>query len=1047
MRNSPLLTAATVSAGLLAVVLGSRADLSQGLVAYYPFDGNANDASGNGHNGIIYGATFQTNVAGHAIALSCNGTPSTYVRVPRSASLEPANAISISFWCNGVPGSGANYGTILRKADGCQPGVIIRTAGYRPDITPRFKFDLPDPCTYGDVNAAFLPCSNSVWQHFAATYSRTSGWIKTYVNGLEINQTPFAMNLQHSGDLFIGGATVGADDGGFNGLIDDLRIYNRELSASEVAQLAGAPDPSNIVPLPKGTNFSSFIVITDGNLVNDAWKCTIATLQGIAARRSATQIFIDDGNGDSIWKNHLRDTYGIPYSTAVSPAALLTQFAQQVDGYILYDLTANSNSINAATSLCGPNNAIAVDASIESTVRSCGVTNRIADVRTWNDGLVWTNCNSAFSRNVVIEQVTSIVSQLRDYATLANAYTFFVGNTPFRTFIMSWMNPDSACLGWGDPSRGESVFVSDGSSNGVYTCAADFARNLSILSGIRDDSLRQRTYTPPVSETNVHYVAFFLSDGDNVEINLGTEPLPYSDPQRGSFSMGWALSPTLVDLAPSVMRWYYDNASNSPAGQDFFVAGTSGSGYFYPSLFPPADLSLQLTRLNDQMIRADMNIAQINDFDFNRLDLWNKYLSQPAIDALMFQNYNNYSAENGAVLFAANGKPIVSVRDTYSAGEDADLISEIDALPRDPSTPDGYNLVEVIFATATPGDIYRVITNLPPDVRVVSLDDFVRLIRDNIGRKLSYDFAVSPQGWAGTTSGKPYDQASWSASGNPGGSLLLDGSDSGVADSAPNSWFSRQIILPPNATTLSFDTLAANDGWLRVRLQRADGGFVTLLDWEGLANHNVWTNRTVGITNYAGQTVTLYFEQNDGGQGSGESRYVDNVVLHTAGPPLYLPAAPRLLGATGNYSINLLWRDNDNNESGFKVERSSGNSGVWTEIAGVPTNMTTLIDAAVSPGTNYSYRVRSWNAAGYSDYSNVRAVTVEPIPSMALSVSANAIGLIWPSWASNFTLYTATNLGPTAVWLPVTSVSNLGGSFSNASSILPGNRFFRLIGN
>ena len=60
---------------------------------------------------------------------------------------------------------------------------------------------------------------------------------------------------------------------------------------------------------------------------------------------------------------------------------------------------------------------------------------------------------------------------------------------------------------------------------------------------------------------------------------------------RGGFNMGWALSPSLADLAPSVLRWYFDTASNG-FGKDFFVAGPSGVGYLYPSMYPPADLDL-----------------------------------------------------------------------------------------------------------------------------------------------------------------------------------------------------------------------------------------------------------------------------------------------------------------------------------------------------------------------------------------------------------------------------------------------------------------------
>src|SRR5664279_4523388 len=139
---------------------------------------------------------------------------------------------------------------------------------------------------------------------------------------------------------------------------------------------------------------------------------------------------------------------------------------------------------------------------------------------------------------------------------------------------MSQMNPDSACLGWGDASQGENVFVGNSSFHGVYTVAAAWALDLSTLSSIRDVSISQRTYSIPVTETNVHYVTFVVTDGDNVQWNLGGFPGYFNNPARGSFNMGWALSPSLADLAPSVLRWYFDNSSNG-LGRDFFVAGPS----------------------------------------------------------------------------------------------------------------------------------------------------------------------------------------------------------------------------------------------------------------------------------------------------------------------------------------------------------------------------------------------------------------------------------------------------------------------------------------
>jgi len=96
--------------------------LNKGLVAYYPFNGNANDQSGNGNNGNVFGAVFETYSPGQT-ALRFDGTAATFVVIPRSASLEPQDAITLSLWCQGVPGM--QSGTILRKADNCGAGYSI----------------------------------------------------------------------------------------------------------------------------------------------------------------------------------------------------------------------------------------------------------------------------------------------------------------------------------------------------------------------------------------------------------------------------------------------------------------------------------------------------------------------------------------------------------------------------------------------------------------------------------------------------------------------------------------------------------------------------------------------------------------------------------------------------------------------------------------------------------------------------------------------------------------------------------------------------------
>lgn len=800
---------------------------------------------------------------------------------------------------------------------------------------------------------------------------------------------------------------------------------------------------------PKGTNLTSLVVINENQIGSAAQQVLIATLQGIVARQSGSQIYIVGSSaGYGIWYPYLNEKYGIPFTITSNSWSLVSQFKNLVSGYLLYDAAANSNSVNAATSLCGPFNAIAVDASIEATVRSYGITNRIADLRTRDEGWVWTNYNSLFLTNIVIEQKETINDNLRDYAAMAGAFTFFDGNSPFRNYIMSQMSPDSACLGNGDTSSGENIPISDCSSNGVYTVASDWASDLSTFSSLRDASFYQHTFTnAPPSETNVQYVTFITTDGDNVQWDIGDLAGYFTNAARGQFSMGWTISPTLVDLAPSILRWYFDNSSNG-SNKDFFVAGTSGMGYFYPSMYPPSDLAIHVQKLSSFLDRADLDLAYINDFDsFERLDLWNQYLSQPNVAGLFYDEYSLYSEWGGAILFSTNGRPIISTRDLIWAGveEPAEAIANINSYPCDTSSPDGYTLVQVHVWDETLSDVQTVVNGLASNVRVVTPDAFVKLVRNNVGRKLSYDFATSSQGWDGQTDGDLEADASWNATnGNPAGCLVLNGTNSSQTISSPNSFFWRQIILPPNATTLSFDTGADNDGLLAVVLVPANGTSTVLLNWEQLTATNTWFHRTASLTNYAGQTVFLYFLQHDGGQSSREARYVDNVTILTEGLPIYLPDAPKLLTLTGTNGANLLWRDNDDNESGFAIERSSGTNGLWTEIARTSNNITSYSDTFVTANANYSYRIRSWNAAGYSAYSNVRAVTLPNRLGLAINVGTS-VELTWPSWGTNFTLFSSGSLCAGASWTPVPGpATNLSNSIGITLPLSKSNEFFQL---
>lgn len=111
--------------------------------------------------------------------------------------------------------------------------------------------------------------------------------------------------------------------------------------------------------------------------------------------------------------------------------------------------------------------------------------------------------------------------------------------------------------------------------------------------------------------------------------------------------------------------------------------------------------------------------------------------------------------------------------------------------------------------------------------------------------------------------------------------------------------------------------------------------------------------------------------------GGGDSDYSNTASAVTQAAPA-LPAAPDNLVATAvsKSQINLAWTDNAGNETGFKIERCRGSTCTnFAQIATVGANVTAYSNSGLNANTSYRYRVRAYNAAGNSGYSNIAAAT------------------------------------------------------------------------
>ncbi len=209
----------------------AQSSLDSSLVAYFPFNGNAIDETGNGYNGTVSGAILSTdrfNEADKAYNFVFNGFSSDKIQVSGTSGLNfSTGGFSLSAWIkfSGTAGSGNNYPIVSKHICGEQSGYILML------FNGKLTFWLASSSGYNVLSTTEDYTDNS-WHHVVAVYDDATQYI--YVDGVLKNSIAFDYSVYNSANWALGG--YNGCNGGFNGKVDEVKIYNRPLSAVEISE-------------------------------------------------------------------------------------------------------------------------------------------------------------------------------------------------------------------------------------------------------------------------------------------------------------------------------------------------------------------------------------------------------------------------------------------------------------------------------------------------------------------------------------------------------------------------------------------------------------------------------------------------------------------------------------------------------------------------------------------------------------------------------------------------------------------------------------------
>ena len=622
------------------VTIGTLSNLNNSLVAYYPFNGNSNDESGNSNDGVNNGASLTTDRFGNAnSAYSFNGSSTINIPHHPNLSVSTTGEITVSAWS---------------KSSQVSPGYfhILGKRGSSMEYQLAYNNDGTLGIGYGYWDHCGIAYPQNVWIHLVMVYNGND-WI-LYINGTQAHSFSDAVPTANLADLLIGGSSSYTK---FIGDIDEVAVWSKALNSQEIQAIynqaiyngtahsnysyswspGGETTPSKIVQPSSTTTYT--LTATDANNCS-ATDDVVITVNSPTVSAGADQSVCPgtsvtlSGSGASTyaWDNGVTDGSAFAANTTTT----YTVTGTDASGCTATDqvvITVNAlPTVSAGTdqTVCAGGQVTLSGSGASTYSWDNGITDGTAFTPTATatytvTGTDANGCTATDNLTVTVIPLPTVdlgsdvsicpgSTQTLDAGSGPTNYLWSTGETT-QTIDVSTSGTYTVTTGNGTPVSNSNSLSFDGTND--YVVINPMARNansdLTICVFAKGQGSATCTKTP-------QYESYFTYDGSSVFYHLGI--------LQTNGGNGWDVS-SLGDLTTD-FHFYtvtVDDLGNGSTSAEVFIDGVSMGQHIYPYSIP----SYSLMEIGRNVVEQNQYYSGLVD----NIQIWNTILTPSQIQQYM----------------------------------------------------------------------------------------------------------------------------------------------------------------------------------------------------------------------------------------------------------------------------------------------------------------------------------------------------------------------------------------------------------------------------